>query len=117
MTSPREIGKTNHSLNHWSKPPTDSIKLNFDGVARGNPSPTEVGGAFQDDTRVIPCVFAIHQGKSTNKVVELDGVIRGLYLAKNPCLQSLIVEGDSTIIIQALNGLLCGSNPNKMSHN
>jgi hypothetical protein len=71
------------------KTPIGCVKLNFAGVARGNPSPAEVGGVSRNTSGVIIFVFAIHLGRSTNNVIERDELIKGL-----------VVEGDSTITLR-----------------
>jgi ribonuclease HI len=94
------------------------IKLNFNGVARGNLGPTrDQGGALRNDKGDILFVFTCYLGRWTNNVFELDGLIKGFFIAKSLNLKILVVEGESVIIILALTKILCSSFPDKVSSN
>jgi ribonuclease HI len=62
-------------------------------------------------------MFTSNLGYNSNHGVELEGLIKGLDMAKHQGIVSLLVEGDSLLIIMALKRLREGSNPEKISTN
>jgi len=93
----------------WYPPTYVPLKLNFDGAAKGNPIPVEIGGVFRDKECVAIHIFLEFVGTSSNNVTDLSALIMGLTIALRQGWNSLIVEGNSVIIIQTTQRLLCGS--------
>jgi ribonuclease HI len=62
-------------------------------------------------------MFTSKLGYNSNNGAELEGLIRGLDMAKNQGIKSMIVEGDSLLIISTLKCLMDGSNPEKITTN
>lgn len=81
--------------------------LQFDGACRGNPS-NELGVGyilFNENDEIIQAnkkKFLINNG--TNNVAEYIALIEGLKLAINKNINNLIVEGDSELLINQMNG-------------
>ncbi|KAH9295834.1 hypothetical protein KI387_039422, partial [Taxus chinensis] len=81
----------------WKPPPFDFVKLNTDGEARGNPSPTSMGGIVHDSLGTSLFLFTCQLGHCTNNVAEILAIQRALLEAtKLGCLR-IIVESDSKI--------------------
>jgi ribonuclease HI len=70
---------------------------------------------FRNHHGHILLISAGFLGHSTNNVVELWGLIKGLQLAIKNDFTKLIVEGDSQIIINLLRRILNGANPDRIS--
>jgi hypothetical protein len=86
------------------KTPLAYLKLNFDGATKGNPRPTGAGGVFKNYNGGILFLFANYLGRSTNNVVEFDGLIKRLLLTIDLKYHSLVVEGDSTSLSKPSQG-------------
>ena len=79
-----------------SSPPAPQVfKVNFDGVAKGNPGLAGFGGAYRDHKGEILQVFHGNIGFYTNNSMELEGMIQGIHLIVRNGLLLAIVEGDS----------------------
>ena len=74
--------------------------MNLDGETKRNRGPTGLGGVLRDDTSAIIFIFFVHLGNSTNNAMEFDGLIKGLHVSHLRGYTNLIVEGDSSVIIQ-----------------
>eukprot|EP00253_Pinus_taeda_P025221 PITA_25221 len=108
---PRKERQSNpqvQSPNHFSYPGIHSIKLNFDGASKGNPSPAGLGGIFRDGEGKTRWVFAEWVGEMTNNEAELWAVHEGLRIAVQNRYLNLEIEGDSQITIEMLRKLKDG---------
>ena len=84
----------------WHPPPHGPLKLSFDGCTTGNPSVASVGGFIRDeDGNIIPSYSGPAAVCSINEV-ELLALNIGLRHASRLLLQRLLVEGDSSCVIQ-----------------
>jgi ribonuclease HI len=99
----------------WSPPPTDFIKINFDGASKGNPGPVGYGATLRNSNGEILCLVAGYLGETTNNAVELTGLLQGLQATIDKHCHKLILEGDSQIVIQLITKILHGENPMKIS--
>ena len=86
----------------WAPPPQGWHKLNFDGVAQGNPGISGIGCIINDDHGKWIAKVAAPLPPSSNNIVELEALERGLQLCENLRLSKIIVEGDSQIILNAI---------------
>lgn len=104
------------SLDSWNPPPASFIKLNFDGASKGNPGPTGRGGFFRNDRGEILYIYTLNMGHTTNNVVDLGALIKGLKLVIRNSYQKIILEGDVEIIISICKKLMNDTSPRKVSH-
>jgi len=82
-------------------------KIQFDGACRGNPSNIIGMGAilYDPDNKVVDTSsrkYEIEDG--TNNVAEYLSLIDGLRLAQKYRVKNILVEGDSQLIINQING-------------
>ena len=75
---PRPPRNQSQSSDHWSPPPQQIFKLNFDGAAKGNPGPVGIGGVIRNSEGSILGVFWGVIGETTNNVVEIKALMTGL---------------------------------------
>jgi len=78
--------------------------LYFDGCSKGNPGPAGAGAViYQNDIEVWS--EAIFVGaKETNNVAEYAGLILGLRKAVQMGIHSLLIRGDSQLVIRQMRG-------------
>jgi len=76
-------------------PPTDFIKLNFDGASKGNPRSASFGAVLRNEEGKILYYAAGYLGFNTNNAADLWSLLKGVKLAKKHDLHKLIMEGDS----------------------
>jgi len=93
------------------------LKLNFDGAAQGNPEPAGYGGVARDHKGHVMGVYWGDLGESSNNFAELEGLVHGLCWANINGWSSLLVEGDSRLIIDLATRLQAGSSTSKVSRN
>lgn len=79
-------------------PPPDRIKLNVDGVTKGNPGPTGGCGIFRDSSDAFLNAFTFHCDSCSALPAELRAMLHGLQLATKLDLPRLIIETDSTMV-------------------
>lgn len=109
--------KTENTNQAWQPPVKGAIKLNFDDASKDNPGKSRAGGLLRDLEGRILAMFTSNMGYNSNNVAELEGLIRGLDMAKHQGIMSLLEEGDSLLIITTLKRLREGANPKKISTN
>jgi probable phosphoglycerate mutase len=78
--------------------------LYFDGGSRGNPGPAAWGFTLTDADGTVLAARGQSVGTATNNVAEYGGVIAGMECAKELGVASLIVRGDSKLVIEQLAG-------------
>lgn len=82
----------------------ETITLEFDGGSRGNPGPAGIGVVLraQDGTPLVTLGRFI--GRATNNVAEYRALIAALEEAKKLGAASIIIRGDSELIIKQMKG-------------
>ncbi|GLT28325.1 hypothetical protein SLA2020_032670 [Shorea laevis] len=95
----------------WDKPPSNVIKLNTDGSAKGNPGISAAGGIFRDCQGNWKLGYARKIGWSNSLAAELWAIRDGLQLAIMHRFFHIIVESDSLVAINLLH------EPPPASHN
>jgi len=103
------------SQSSWSPPAYNTYKLNFDGAAKGNPSPAGFGGVIKRHTGEAVRVYYGTIGKDTNNAAELEGLWKGICLAEQHHFFPLVVEGDSLILIEAAKRIQAGTKAVKIA--
>ena len=93
---------------------TQSIyKLQFDGCSKGNPGLAGAGAVIYCDDKEIWSSYLFVGNKFTNNEAEYNGLILGLKTAINDLqISSLIVEGDSMLVIKQMKGEYKVRSPN-----
>lgn len=91
---------------HWSPPQSRIVKLNFDGVSRGNPGQEGFGGIFRDSKGDTLAIYYGSIGWDTNNSAKLEGLLQGLCLIQLYNFSPSIIEGDSLILINMVNQIL-----------
>jgi hypothetical protein len=104
-----QIGECN-----WTPPPTGFLKLNFDGATKGNPGMTRMGGVIRDSGGNIIRLFAGSMGKSTNNVAKFGAMELSLEILSCERMTNIIMEGDSTLVINMVKRLQNGTRVGKV---
>ncbi|GLT73561.1 hypothetical protein SLA2020_454110 [Shorea laevis] len=86
----------------WTKPPSNVIKLNTDGSAKGNPGISAAGGIFRDCQGNWKLGYARNIGWSNSLTAELWAIRDGLQLAIMHNFFHIIIESDSLVAIHLL---------------
>eukprot|EP01018_Ginkgo_biloba_P001585 Gb_21671 [translate_table: standard] len=76
--------------------------MHFDGASKGNPGKTGEGGWIYSKKDKMVTLFSINFSSKTNNVVEYEGLIQGLLLAKRQSVNSLLIKGDSNLVIKQI---------------
>lgn len=100
----------------WLPPPKHMIQLNFDGASKGNPGNVGFQGIFRDYKGAPLLTFLGSKGWDTNNSAGLEGLWQGLILAQNKGYFSLIIEGNSQIIINMVIKIMQGTSSSKVSN-
>jgi len=104
----------NQSCAVFRKPPEGFIKLNCDGAAKGNPGPAGFGGIFRNTEGATQWIYAEHGGTMSNNEAEFMAVHQGLKIARRNGYKKLEIEGDSTLVINAIRQLIQGKSWEKV---
>jgi hypothetical protein len=99
---------------NWNPPPTGSLKLNFNGVTKGNPGMTRMGGVIRDSGGNIIWLYVGSMGKSTKNTVEFRALEIGLEILIRERMTNTIMEGDSTLVINMVKRLQNGTRVGKV---
>ncbi|CAN6546588.1 unnamed protein product [Malus baccata var. baccata] len=83
----------------WHPPPSSWVKVNTDGLAKGNPGPAACGGVFRDSAGYFLGGFSLCLGHRTSFYAELHAVILAVELAHARGWQNLWLESDSSSVI------------------
>ena len=86
----------------WRKPPEGRAKLNIDGSALGNLGVASGGGLICDHNGDWIARFSRALGSTNSIIAKLLALRDGLTLAKELCLNSLIVEMDALSVVQLM---------------
>jgi len=90
----------------WFPPMEGLLKLNFDDGFKGNLGPIGAGGFFRNHEGESQAIFISNLVNSLNNRPELDGLLRGLWISQEKGYGSLVVEGDSKLLITTLKIIL-----------
>lgn len=82
----------------------NGVVLFFDGCCKGNPGPGGAGAVLYKNGEEIWNESSFVGKKVTNNVAEYTGLIIGMKQAVNLGIKSLIVNGDSLLIIRQMKG-------------
>jgi ribonuclease HI len=85
----------------------DTVEIQTDGGARGNPGPAAIGAVVLDVTVDPPrCLATVSEciGITTNNVAEYKAVIAGLEAAREFDPRCVRVRADSELVIRQLEG-------------
>eukprot|EP00253_Pinus_taeda_P006671 PITA_06671 len=115
----QQVSKQNRQLANQSrsvfrKPPEGFIKLNCDGAAKGNPGTAGFGGIFRNEAGATEWIYAEHGGTMTNNEAEFMAVYQGLKIARRNGYRKLEIEGNSTMVINAIRQLIQGKSWEKV---
>ncbi|XP_014620808.1 uncharacterized protein Mb2253c isoform X4 [Glycine max] len=95
----------NHTLGgsqaEWSS--CLSCTLHFDGASKGNPGPAGAGAILHDGSKVYRLREGV--GIQTNNVAEYRSLILGLKHALKKGYKHIIVQGDSLLVCNQIQGL------------
>ncbi|KAH9293663.1 hypothetical protein KI387_041132, partial [Taxus chinensis] len=87
----------------WIRPEENVVKLNFDGASKGNLGLAGGGGILRNNEGDWLFVYVGPLGWQTNNMAEARALLWGVLLAKEKGFKDIQIEGDSLIIINALN--------------
>jgi ribonuclease HI len=107
-------------INHFFKEPNDNskiypdyeYKLNFDGCSKGNPGLAGAGAVLYKNNVEVWADYAFVGENSTNNQAEYAGLILGLQYAKDIGIKSLLVAGDSLLVINHMKRIYKCKSPN-----
>jgi len=103
QSSPNAQQSSIPSPTQWSRPPVNIIKLNWDSALDRNKKLIGVGVIAQDwEGNVMALMCSIQQYISDPSVAEAYGARQAVEFGCFLGLNSVIVEGDATVIISAL---------------
>lgn len=84
--------------------PSADYILFFDGCSKGNPGESGIGAVIYDKNGSEIWSLSAYIGNATNNVSEYKALISGLLHAIKCNITSLIVFGDSQLVIKQVNG-------------
>ena len=84
--------------------PEIEYKLQFDGCSKSNPGIAGAGAVIYRFNEEISIKIQFVGNNTTNNVAEYTGLIIGLKEAITLGIKSIIVEGDSLLVIKQLKG-------------
>ena len=62
------------TLSIWKRPPSGFLKLNLDGVSRGNPGLASIGGIIRSSAGEIQHIYSKALGEGTNNEMEFTSM-------------------------------------------
>lgn len=97
-------GKRKRVLTHvrWEAPPHGWIKLNIDKASKGNPDSAGARGILRNAAGGFVKAFTFKCGYCTSVRAEMFAVLRGLLMARNVQISSLVLEVDSEVVLNSL---------------
>jgi ribonuclease HI len=84
--------------------PEINYKLQFDGCSKSNPGIAGAGAVIYNLDEEISAKIQFVGNNATNNVAEYTGLIIGLKEAINLNIKTLLVEGDSMLVIKQMKG-------------
>lgn len=103
------IKETNTPLQFF---PEFQFRMNFDGCSKGNPGLAGAGAVIYLNNREIWTESIFVGEKATNNYAEYSGLLLGLEKALELEVNVLLVQGDSQLVINQMNGDYNCSSPN-----
>lgn len=105
---------TQHSIGMaWIPPPRGKLKLNFDGLAIGNPGLTGFGGIIRDENGQVVLAMCGPLGEEDSTKAELLSLLYGLREVERLEWHGCLVEGGSKVVspghLVYVRGIGCGS--------
>ncbi|WJZ85140.1 hypothetical protein VitviT2T_004692 [Vitis vinifera] len=88
----------------WHRPDAGWVKLNFDGSFKGRTGRAGGGGLLRDAQGSFIAAFATPLDTSNSLIAEIGALEGGLRLALKLNVERILIEGDSKITIEMLNG-------------
>ena len=82
----------------------NSVIINADGAARGNPGPAAIGVTIKDDKGNLIATISRRIGTATNNQAEYRAIIAGLEKAVKLGTRQVKVFSDSELVVRQLNG-------------
>lgn len=83
----------------------DSLIINTDGAARGNPGPAAIGVTIRDGDGRLLASISRGIGVATNNQAEYRATIAGLEKAASLGARRVMVKSDSELVVKQLQGL------------
>ncbi|XP_014508246.1 uncharacterized protein LOC106767806 [Vigna radiata var. radiata] len=90
-----------------------SCTLHFDGASKGNPGPAGAGAVLRDGNKIYRLREGV--GTQTNNVAEYRSLILGLKYALKKGYKHIVVQGDSLLVCNQIQGLWKIKHPNMAS--
>jgi ribonuclease HI len=100
----------------WEPQLQGFIKLNYDGVSKGNMRQSRAGGLFKDSTQNIMYGYIIWLGLNSKNGAKHSGLLMGMRMTKVLQYKALIVEGDSKITTEGLRKIINDTDPERVSY-
>ena len=75
------------------------MKLNFDGVSRGNLGKSGLGACVRDSKGMVLAISSSPLPNGTNNSAETQALLVGLVLLKTGNFHRVHIEGDSQMVI------------------
>ena len=98
------IPRTARSV-RWHPPPTGLLKVNFHGALFAEENTAGLGIIIRNDAELVMAALTQQIPLPTSvEMLEAQTTCRALWFAKGLGFRSLIVEGDSKVIINSING-------------
>jgi ribonuclease HI len=94
---------------------TDIYSLYFDGCSKGNPGKAGAGAVIYKNGIEIWSSYKHIGNNKTNNEAEYSGLLLGLEESVNQNIQSLLVYGDSQLVINQVNGIYKVKNINLLT--
>ena len=87
----------------WKPPPSDWVKINFDGAVFKEHAEAGLGSIIRNDCGLVMAALkqVIHLPTSV-EMVEVLAAWRALFFAKELGFEKVILEGDSKIVVRAM---------------
>jgi len=82
----------------------ETLTLEFDGGSRGNPGPAGIGVVVRAADRTPLVTLGRYIGRATNNVAEYRALITAMQEAKKLGAKSILIRGDSELIIRQMTG-------------
>jgi ribonuclease HI len=101
---PKIIPKIKNQSQNYKIFPEINFKLQFDGCSKSNPGLAGAGAVIYNDGNEIWADYFFVGEKATNNHAEYAGLILGLQQAVKMNIKSIVVEGDSMLIINQMQG-------------
>jgi ribonuclease HI len=83
----------------------ETITVEFDGGARGNPGPAGIGVVLRSKDGTELLTLGRFIGRATNNVAEYRALITGLQKAKELGARRVAIRGDSELVVKQIKGV------------